>query len=148
MAPSSSAERDEKGYPKPSDFKIDKCAKQYYEDYIKEATEALTMFASSLTPQKPVVVMYFDEAHELKLSYWKLLRLLNVQDRETPMWAVFMGTQSSIIYSSPAPRDSECSDFDLEVDDILYNIQFALYDCVLKSNVFWNHTLLSALIRT
>ena len=105
----SSAERDENGNPNIPDW-IERYAREYYEEYTKGATNALTTFTSSLTPQNPVVVTYFDEAHELKLSYWMLLRLLTNQDRETPMWAVFMGTQSSITYLSPAPQDSECSD--------------------------------------
>ena len=110
MAPSSSAEHDEKGHPDIPDYKIDQYAKEYYEKYTRKATEDLTTFTSSLTPENPVVVTYFDEVHELKLSYWMLLHLLNVQDRKIPMWAVFMGTQSSIIYLSPAPKDSECPD--------------------------------------
>jgi hypothetical protein len=110
MTPSSSAERNAKGDPNIPDSKIDQYAKEYYEQYTKKATEDLTTFITSLTPQKPVVVTYFDEAHELKLSYWMMLRILNVQNRGTPMWAVFMGTQSSIIYLSPAPKDSESSD--------------------------------------
>ena len=145
----SSAERDENGDPNLPDFKIERYAMEYYEEYTKKATNALTAFASSLTPQKPVVVTYFDEAHELKLSYWMLLRLLNNQDREIPMWAVFMGTHSSITYSSPAPRDGECSDSAwLTISYILYNIQCLLYDCARNSSVCWSHTSLLASIRT
>ena len=73
---------------------------------MKTATEALAKFASTLT-KKPVVVTYFDEAHELKLSYWMLLRLVANQDPKTSMWYVFMGTQSSITTLNPAPQDSE-----------------------------------------
>ncbi len=110
MTSVSSAERDENGKPNIPNFKIDEYAKEYYTAYTKEATNDLTAFVCKRIPQKPVVVTYFDEAHELKLSYWMLLRLLSYQDHATPMWAVFMGTQSSITYLSPASQDSECSD--------------------------------------
>ena len=46
---------------------------------------------------------YFDEAHELQILFWILLRLLSHQPLATAMWYVFMGTKSSISYFSPSP---------------------------------------------
>jgi hypothetical protein len=76
---------------------------------MKTATENLANYTSSLT-KKSVVVTYFDEAHELKLSYWMLLRLVANQNPKTPMWYVFMSTKSSITTLNLAAQDSESSD--------------------------------------
>jgi hypothetical protein len=76
---------------------------------MKAATEELADYISSLV-KKSVIVTYFDEAHELKLSYWMLLRLVANQNPKTPMWYVFMGTQSSITILNPSPQKSESSD--------------------------------------
>lgn len=68
------------------------------------ATENLMQFVSGLSPGgNPLCVTYFDEAHELGLRYWIMLRLLQVQKSSTRMWYVFMGTKSSVSYYAPAP---------------------------------------------
>ena len=101
-----SPKRDKNGDPDNPDYSIEAHAKNFYAQYMKTATENLANYASSLT-KKSIVVTYFDEAHELKLSYWMLLRLVANQNSKTPMWYVFMGTQLSITTLNPAPQDSE-----------------------------------------
>jgi hypothetical protein len=93
-----SPHRNGNGDPDRADFSTVQVARGFYDKHMKSSTKALATFVSSLLPQKPVVVTYFDEAHELKLSYWILLRLVASQDHKIPMWYVFMGTQSSITY--------------------------------------------------
>ena len=65
-------------------------------------------FVKNLFPETdPLCVTYFDEAHELELSFWVLLRLLQAQEPSTRMWYVFMGTKSSISYYAPTPENRE-----------------------------------------
>jgi len=92
---------------------IHEYAVEYYKHYAQKATEDLATFASSLTPQKPVVVTYFDEADELKVSFWILLRLIIKQAEKTCMWYVFVGTELdiSLLTPAPTPDQSESLDF-------------------------------------
>jgi len=91
-------------------FNIHEYSEDYYSFYAKTATEELAAFTSSITPERPVVLTYFDEAHSLGESLWSMLRLLSKQAVTTPMWYVFMDTKSTISYFNPAPVNSECRD--------------------------------------
>jgi hypothetical protein len=102
-----SPKRNDKGDPDRSDFNVMETAKQCYDEFMKSSTKSLAAFVNQLFPKTPLVVTYFDEAHELKLSYWMLLRLASSQDHKIPMWYASMGTQSSLTYLSPSPQDSE-----------------------------------------
>ncbi|KIM80231.1 hypothetical protein PILCRDRAFT_9777 [Piloderma croceum F 1598] len=69
------------------------------------AVEALMGFLASLyAGEQPLCVTYFDEAHELQMRFWILLRLLSHQPMTTSMWYVFMGTKLSSYFTLP-PRD-------------------------------------------
>jgi hypothetical protein len=52
-------------------------------------------------------VTYFDEAHELALRFWVLLRLLANQSSSQKMWYIFMGTKSSMNYFVPHRKDGQ-----------------------------------------
>ena len=99
--------------PKRVDGKPDKpnyepmhTARAIYAEHAKEATEILMHFISNLFPdENPLCVTYFDEAHELGILFWIMLRLLQAQEFSTRMWYVFMGTKSSITYYSPFPEN-------------------------------------------
>jgi len=96
------------GLPDWSDFKSIDMARKHYGEFAKKATEDLMQFIQALSPGKnPLCVTYFDEAHELELRYWIVLRLLQAQASSTRMWYVFMGTKSSISYYNPAPENRE-----------------------------------------
>ena len=83
-------------------------ARRYYEQGTMKATTDLMEFIQSLSSDKqPLCVTYFDEAHELGVSFWVMLRLLQAQDVSVGMWFVFMGTKSSISYYAPAPENCE-----------------------------------------
>ncbi len=69
----------------------------------QQAVEDLQAFLASLhRGQQPLCVTYFDEAHELQIRLWILLRLLSHQPKTVKMWYVFLGTKSSISYYTPA----------------------------------------------
>jgi hypothetical protein len=106
----SSPHRSKDGTPDKDDFSIEKYAGEFYNAHAKKPAEDLVKFVLALDPEKPLVVMYFDEAHELRSSFWTLLRLLTNQDECTSMWYIFLGTKSSISFFNPAPPDSECPD--------------------------------------
>jgi hypothetical protein len=106
--PFKSPKRDADGRPDRPNWDPVRSAEQYYEKYAKKATEALMQFVQALFPgEAPLCVTYFDEAHELELCFWILLRLLQSQAPSTKMWYVFMGTKSSISYYAPTPENSE-----------------------------------------
>ena len=65
------------------------------------AVEALLAFLTSLYDKQPLCVTYFDEAHELQILFWILLRLLSHQPMTTSMWYVFMGTKLSSYLTLP-----------------------------------------------
>jgi hypothetical protein len=71
-------------------------------------------FISGLFPEneKALCVTYFDEAHELGLRLWVMLRLLQYQPLEVGMWYIFMGTKSNITYYAPRPKDRESLIYD------------------------------------
>ena len=98
--------------PNKPDFNIHQYSDEYHRHYAKTATEDLVTFTSSMTPQRPVVVTYFDEARVLGESFWSMLRLLSKQEVTTSMWYVFMDTESTISYFNPAIGNSEWRDFD------------------------------------
>ncbi|KAF8331451.1 uncharacterized protein EI90DRAFT_3057981 [Cantharellus anzutake] len=92
-------------------------APTYYER-AKEAVENLMAFIKNLPseppsddlpydglPQGPLCVTYFDEAHELGMCFWIMLRLLQNQDESVRMWYVFMGTKASVAYFAPRSQD-------------------------------------------
>jgi hypothetical protein len=79
------------------------------EELYKEArgaVEALMSFLTSLRAGS-ICVTYFDEAHELGIRFWILLRLLSHQDPTMAMWYIFMGTKSNISYFSPSAQNCE-----------------------------------------
>lgn len=94
--------------PNIPDFDIHAYSDDYYDRYMKQATEELASFTSRITWQTPIVVTYFDEAHVLDESFWSMLRLLSRQDVTTSMLYVFADTKSTISYFNPAPASSEC----------------------------------------
>lgn len=76
-------------------------AGKYYDQIVQKPLESLMAFLST-----DVAVTYFDEAHNLEVSFWILLRLLRNQPPSTSMWHVFMGTKSQLSYHAPRPADS------------------------------------------
>jgi DUF971 family protein len=83
-------------------------AKTIYDKVAKKATTDLMDFITVLSGgQRALCVTYIDEAHELGMLYWALLRLLNHQDRATAMWYSFMGTKAELHYFAPRPEDSQ-----------------------------------------
>jgi hypothetical protein len=79
-------------------------SRSLYEEEALGAVEALMSFLTDLhVGPSPICVTYFDEAHNLGIRFWILLRLLSHQPLATAMWYVFMGTKSSISYFSPSP---------------------------------------------
>lgn len=79
----------------------------FYEE-ARVAVEALMSFLTDLgVGPSPICVTYFDEAHELELRFWILMRLLSHQPPATAMWYVFMGTKSSVSYFSPSAENCE-----------------------------------------
>ena len=96
----------EKGAPVPYDIVAK--SRKFYEEKARGAVEALMLFLNNLhVGPSPICVTYFDEAHELGIQFWILLRLLSHQPLAAEMWYVFMGTKSSISYFSPSPRNCE-----------------------------------------
>jgi len=83
------------------DFDIVRESEVFYER-AQKAVECLQAFLASLYSQQPLCVTYFDEAHELQIRFWILLRLLSHQPKTVKMWYVFLGTKSSISYYTPA----------------------------------------------
>src|SRR5687767_3336826 len=76
-------------------YKSLETGKDYYGFHAKVATEKLMAFLNKLFPnENRLCVTYFDEAHELGLCFWILLRLLQAPDPSINMWYVFMGTKS------------------------------------------------------
>ena len=89
-------------------YDIEAKSRSFYEDEARGAVEALMFFLTKLDDgPSPICVTYFDEAHELGIQFWILLRLLSHQPPATEMWYVFMGTKSSVSYFSPSPRHCE-----------------------------------------
>ena len=80
-------------------------ARTLYNAVAQNETKTLMTTLSSLVPPQKLCVMYFDEAHELGLCFWTLLRLLHNQAASRGMWYVFMGTKSSLSYYAPRPAD-------------------------------------------
>lgn len=92
----------------PMVYDIEAKSRLLYEEEARGAVEALMSFLTDLhVGPSPICVTYFDEAHELGIQFWILLRLLSHQPLATEMWYVFMGTKSSISYFSPSPRHCE-----------------------------------------
>jgi hypothetical protein len=110
----SSPQRQADHEPDRPGFNIHEYSDQYYRRYAKRATEELAALTSSITPRRPIVVTYFDEAHVLGEPFWSMLRLLSNQDVMTSMWYVFMDTKSTISYFNPASANSECRDYLLD----------------------------------
>ena len=90
--------------------KIQPKTKQIY-DVVKQAVGELMAFITENYGKQSLCVTYFDEAHELEILFWILLRLLNHQDMEKKMWYVFMGTKLNISYFIPAVGDCASSIF-------------------------------------
>jgi len=83
-------------------------ARELYNLHAQGAVKNLMDFLATLDPGKPcLAVTYFDEAPELELCFWIMLRLLSNQAISKNMWYVFMGTKSSISCSSAAPKKCE-----------------------------------------
>jgi hypothetical protein len=106
--PQNSPKRGRDGKPDDPNYNSIKIAEENYARHAKAATEGLMTFLKGLFPdENPLCVSYFDEAHELELTFWILLRLLQAQDPSIKMWYVFMGTKSSISYYAPTPHKRE-----------------------------------------
>jgi len=104
IIPENNPHRGEDGKPEPANIDPLKNAREVFDRSTKNATQDLMEFLSTLQLNKyPLCVTYFDEAHELKLCFWILLRLLYNQDSLTKMWYVFIGTKSNISYYAPSP---------------------------------------------
>ena len=89
-------------------YNIETKSRLLYEAEARGAVDALMSFLTKLDDgPSPICVTYFDEAHELGIQFWILLRLLSHQRPATEMWYVFMGTKSSVSYFSPSPRHCE-----------------------------------------
>jgi hypothetical protein len=85
-------------------YDIEAKSRLLYEEEARGAVEALMSFLNDLhVGPSPICVTYFDEAHNLGIRFWILLRLLSHQPLATAMWYVFMETKSSISYFSPLP---------------------------------------------
>ena len=82
-------------------------SREYYETNAKEATKQLTKFLSLVLPAKTISVVYFDEAHELEMQLWILLRLVQHQPRSTKMWYAFLGTKLSLFHYAPPPNECQ-----------------------------------------
>ena len=82
-------------------------SRKSYRLFAQEATGKLMEFLSAILPGKMISIMYFDEAHELGMHFWILLRLVQHQLSSTKMWYIFMGTKSSISYYAPRPDKSQ-----------------------------------------
>lgn len=89
---------------------------QIYEDHAKEASENLMKFLSNVLPEKKICVMYFDEAHELGVLFWILLRLVQhqvpslspeMEPLQIRMWYTLMGTKSSVSFYAPRPSQRQ-----------------------------------------
>lgn len=105
-----SPKRGADGKPEDQNYSSVATAKIYRGYHAEKATVDLMSFVKNLFPRgNPLCVTYFDEAHELGLSFWILLRLLQAQEPSTRMWYVFMGTKSSISYYAPTPENREPS---------------------------------------
>ena len=93
---------------------LHRAVKTFYDEITGPATQKLLAFISSLFPKnkKPLCVTYFDEAHELHARLWVMLRLLQHQLLTSGMCYTFMGTQLSISYYGPTPKDSEAFIYD------------------------------------
>jgi hypothetical protein len=93
---------------------IEEFARKIYKLHTSKATEALVNFLATIdSGESALCVTYFDEADELGLHFWVLLRLLSNQDELTAMWYVFMATKSSVSYFNPIAEKSESSMFSL-----------------------------------
>jgi hypothetical protein len=85
-------------------YDIEAESRSLYQEEALGAVKALMSFLTDLHDSlSPICVTYFDEAHNLGIRFWILLRLLSHQPLATAMWYVFMGTKSSISYFSPLP---------------------------------------------
>ncbi|KAF8525579.1 hypothetical protein BU17DRAFT_74439 [Hysterangium stoloniferum] len=81
--------RTETGDPEPMVPDASTFAAWSNRSHAKKATEDLVKFLSTIQP-RALCVTYFDEAHELDLCFWVLLRLLQSQESSTRMWYVFI----------------------------------------------------------
>jgi hypothetical protein len=91
---------------------IEDIARKIYKLHISNATDALVKFLATIdSGESALCVTYFDEADELGLHFWVLLRLLSNQDELTAMWYVFMATKSNVTYFNPIVEKSESSIF-------------------------------------
>ena len=88
---------------------ITKQAKEIYLEHAKKSTEELMEFIATIGPEPTVCVTYFDEAGQLSMGFWIMLRLLSNQDKTTAMWYVFMATKSSVKTFDPEAHESKCS---------------------------------------
>lgn len=89
----------------PENFDIDAFAKKCYDEHAADAITDLAALVTCFTPEKPLFVFYIDEARELKVSLWILLRLLSYQDKLTRMWTVLMDTKASVGFFHPPPQN-------------------------------------------
>jgi hypothetical protein len=95
-----------------SRFEPQKFAQLVYNVHAAAATASLTKFISSLwsvCEDRGVCVTYFDESHNLGACYWTMMRLISLQQRDIPMWYVFMGTRTGYQLYSPAVMQCEHS---------------------------------------
>jgi hypothetical protein len=81
---------------------------------MRKPVQDLVKFLTTVNLGKKALYMtYFDEADQLGLLFWIMLRLLSNQYESTPMWYVFMATKSSVSYFHPAADQCQCSLFSL-----------------------------------
>jgi hypothetical protein len=97
------AEQDNRGGAK--DF-----ATHLYTIHAAKATANLTQFIESLGlvgVNRTVCLTTFDESHKLGICYWILMRVLNAQRADIPMWYVFVGTRTGYQLYHPPPTEGE-----------------------------------------
>ena len=102
--------RSKTGAPEPANCEPTKFAQKLYNEIVKKATADLMGFLNTIYPQA-LSVTYFDEAHELGVCFWVLLRLLFNQESSIRLWYVFMGTKSSLSYYAPRPSNGQLPPF-------------------------------------
>ena len=92
--------------------KIEQHARDIYGCHARKATEDLLLHLALKHRPAAICVTYFDEAHELGVLFWVILRLLSNQNDLTAMWFVFMTTTSSVAFFNPTIAEkSESSVF-------------------------------------
>jgi len=104
--PHKSPVRTKTGEPEPPDHDPTVTAERLYNTIVKKATADLTGFLDTIYT-RALSVTYFDEAHELGLCFWVLLRLLYNQESSIRLWYVFMGTKLSPSYYAPRPSNRQ-----------------------------------------